>query len=176
MKDKLAITISGTVALLGLFAFISSQPTSKVEPEIAYDVIDIQPLDTQIAETYLTYSDWTLEIPEIDFNQQMTQITKQGRTLPVPDGQPGYYSENPSNLFIVGHNNSVFPRLSEIPSEIKIYHDGQPTYYHLVRNEVKEVSQIDMDYLLNYSGVVVMTCAGTQQGNNWSHRLILFYT
>ena len=121
------------------------------------------------------YPDWTLIIPEIDFNQQMTKIIKQGSTLPVPDNNPGYYSEVEGNLFIVGHNHSVFSRLSELPKEIQIYKKGIAVAYQLKDSRILPVGEISMNDLLNYHGVVIMTCAGDFIDGHYTHRLILYY-
>ena len=165
--------------VLGFMAFIiflagvgkasdyqAEQPTEWVEPaEQDYGTVGMAK----------NYPDWTLSIPEINFEQQMTQVIKQGRTLPVPDSNPGYYSETTGNLFIIGHSNSVFNRLSELPSKIYIYQNNSPHEYLLINSETTLVENIDMQSLLNYQGVVIMTCAGDKIGDAYSHRLILYY-
>ena len=138
--------------------------------------LDETPPSTPNATEQVTYPDWTLKIPEIDFTQQMTQITKQGKILPVPDDHPGYYLPNPSHIFIVGHNNSVFPRLKETPSYIQIYFDNSPRTYHLAEKETKLVEDISMDSLFKFNGVVIMTCSGNNIDGKYTHRLILYYT
>lgn len=119
--------------------------------------------------------DWTLSIPAIDFHQTMTEIHKQGSDLPVPDSNPGYYTRTDGNLFIVGHNISVFGRLKKLPSEIFIYHNDTPERYTLTNSQDLPIDQIDMNSLLTYPGVVMMTCSGDYQNGAWNKRLILFY-
>ena len=116
------------------------------------------------------HSDYTLEIPQIGLTSQMTRIINQGRTLPVPDNVPGYFSTNEQNLFIVGHTPGVFQRLSELPSTISIWLNGESKTYHLTRHQIMSVESISMGSLLAYDGVVLMTCNGAD------FRLILWYS
>ena len=157
------------ILLLGLIAFSGKTET----PNQTIQVPETQ--DSGTTQIVKDYPDWTLIIPEIDFTQQMTKITRQGSTLPVPDRQPGYYSENSYNLFIVGHNHSVFSRLPELPKEIQVYRRAIATSHQLKDYKTLPVENIDMAELLNYHGVVIMTCAGQEINGHYMHRLILYY-
>ena len=167
MEKKQAIVWLVVIAVAcGLFAFFT---TRDYQPST-------QPIDIVTeGETFTSYPDWTLEIPSIDFNQQMVQVTKRGTQIPVPDGQPGYYLPNAHHIFIVGHNQSVFNRLSEIPDEIKIWKNGEAQTYNLVNLELAKTEDISMEDLFKFNGVAIMTCAGEKVGDSYDHRLILYY-
>lgn len=161
------LLILGIAILFPAVVILFSLPTSP-QPELPETT-------TETIQTTVTYPDWTLQIPSIGFTSQMSQIHKQGSQLPVPDGQPGYYIPNDGHIFIVGHNNSIFPRLSEKPSQIIIWLNNRPSTYDLVNAELAPVEDIDMDGLFAFRGVVMMTCAGEKIGDTYSHRLILYY-
>lgn len=136
---------------------------------------DYQPtLETPVT-TVEDWSGWTLDIPEIDLRYKMTQVYEQGNTIPVPKTTPGYYLNKEGNIFIVGHNTTVFQRLDEMPQHINIVIDGNWQTYTLVEHAMLPVQDIDMDSIISYQGVVVMTCAGYRVGETMSHRLILYY-
>ena len=118
---------------------------------------------------------WVLDIPSIGLHQQMTQVIAEGRTLPVPDNNPGYYLSQSGNIFIIGHNSTVFTRLHEIPGELSIIIDGAKTTYHLDTYENTPKDNVDMHKVTTYRGVSVMTCSGERVGDTLSHRLILYY-
>lgn len=133
------------------------------------------PEQNNITEIVATHNDYTLQIPQIGITTQMTEIVKIGSNLPVPENNPGYYSIHDYNLFIVGHNHTIFKRLDEKPNTIIIWQNGQPKTYYLVGQETKPKDQISMDTLLNYHGIVIMTCAGDYGSNGYTHRLLLYY-
>ena len=139
MRNKIIIALVFTFGVLGLSILTAPKVDIQSQPE--QEITNTLP---PIAETYTSYPDWTLEIPEIDFNEQMTPITKQGSTLPVPDGHPGYYIPNNSNIFIVGHNNSVFSRLSELPSRLNIWLNKEAQTYTLINSETALVENINI--------------------------------
>ena len=116
-----------------------------------------------------------LEIPEIGFGQEMVETYKIGKDIQVPESKPAYYSENQNNLFILGHNNSVFPKLIEKPSYIRIYNNDLPTTYYLQSSYLLPIAEISMHDILTYNGVVIMTCAGEKTTTSYTHRLILYY-
>lgn len=176
MDNLVKLGIAGLIALVG-FSILAQPSDTQSTPldEFTQEWQESSHDDYGTIQTTPTKPDWTLSIPEIDFEQQMTQVIRQGRTLPVPDSNPGYYSETAGNLFIMGHNNSVFNRLSELPSKIYIYQNNSPHEYSLINSETALVESIDMQSLLTYQGVVIMTCAGEKVGDTYSHRLILYY-
>lgn len=120
-------------------------------------------------------ADWTLSIPSIGLFEEMEEVKANGREIPVPDYKPGYFIENSQNIFIVGHNDTVFKRLKEIPETIYIYQDNQPIEHKLAKSESAKVENIKMRDLLNYNGIVIMTCNGEYVNGHYTERLILYY-
>ena len=174
---KLLIAFLFTAVVLGLLFYYSPAASEELPQEISKENwIFLPEPDYKITDTYTSYPDWTLSIPEIEFNQQMIQIYKQGQDLPVPDNQPGFYLPNDSHIFIVGHNTSTFSRLNEIPKQIGIWKNKEQQTYNLVASEIKPVEEISMEQIFQFRGVVLMTCAGQKVGNKYTHRLILYYT
>lgn len=157
------------IALIVVSFAIFDNSSSNAETQIS-------PEPQKNAEMNIAYSDFTLQIPQIGLTTQMTKITRHGPDLPVPENHPGYYSIHDYNLFIVGHNHTIFKRLNEIPKQILIWQNNQPKTYNLAKQETKPKEQISMDALLDYHGIVIMTCAGNYTNSGYSHRLILYYT
>ena len=169
--DKRKLIILTTIAFVGILLLIalSNKPTY---------TSDYVPISFDDEPTYFEPTpipDWTLEIPEINFSQQMEEIHTIGKEIPVPDNNPGYLITNDHNTFIVGHNNTTFQRLKEIPHTINIYHDNQPQSYTLVKHETLNVADISMKRLLDFSGIVIMTCAGDYVDEHYTQRLIVYY-
>lgn len=167
MKRSKVFLAAIVLFALGIVLLIGDKTDSQITetPEQNYGTIELTE----------NKPDWTLSIPSIEFEQQMSQITKRGTELPVPDDHPGYYLTDESNIFIVGHNLTVFNRLSEIPEYIEIYRNSMAIRYDLDSYQTLPLEEINMDDLLSYKGVVLMTCAGESEGNTYSHRLILYY-
>lgn len=140
-----------------------------------------EPEPTQIDQTEpepeqeVKVQDWTLSIPSIGLFTPMEEIHTQGREIPVPENNPGYLIENQGNIFIVGHNGTVFKRLNEIPKSIFIYQNNQPQEHTLYNHEYAKVENIRMRDLLNFRGIVIMTCAGEYVDGHYTERLILYY-
>lgn len=173
MKKPISVLSVLTIFLILLLLPFLFYPNTPYQP----DTPTQSESEKQYEAVTSTYKrpDWTLSIPQIDFEQQMVSIQKQGRTLPVPESAPGFYSEHEGNLFIVGHNQSTFRRLNEAPKEIFIYQNNSPSRYLLTNSETASAKDINMESLLTFRGVILMTCAGELQDGNWTHRLILYY-
>lgn len=173
-NNPILYLVLGFMGFVIFLAVIGETPDSQVEQPTEW----VQPAGQDYGTIKLeeTKPDWTLSIPEIDFEQQMLPIVRQGANLPVPDSNPGYYSETEGNLFIVGHNGSAFNRLAELPKKIYIYRNNSPNEYSLKNFETLPAYEINMDSLLEYQGIVVMTCAGEKLGGNYTYRLILYYS
>ena len=173
-RNKSTVSLIIVAILCGLFTLLVNEDYQS--PKTAKDTVyTYTPEVEKIVEVHTSYSDWALEIPDIDFVSDMVQITKQGTQLPVPLGKPGYYLPYPFHIFIVGHNNSIFNRLSEKPQEIKIWMNKEAQTYNLVNSEVAKTEDVNMDELFKFHGVVIMTCAGERVEDTYSHRLILYY-
>lgn len=117
---------------------------------------------------------WGLEIPSIGLNEEMDEVSIQGKTIPVPDNRPGVLVGK-NGLFIVGHTPGVFSRLKEMPKEIIVEQDGRSRKYSLYSYEESRVENINMNNILAFEGAVIMTCSGEMVGGTMSHRLVLYY-
>ena len=156
----------GIVLAIGSLFVLGVSPTTESQ---AFPTIQ-----EQNAEPVM-YNDYTLQIPSIGLTTQMEKIVRQGTSLPVPDNNPGYYSANNYNLFIVGHNHTIFKRLNEKPKAIIIWQNGEQKTYNLVAYENKPKEQISMERLLDFHGIVIMTCSGEYIDGGFTHRLLLYY-
>lgn len=161
-RGILACVIVG--AVLGLFSNQIIAPTSPPDTQIS-------PSSAKVDTSY----GWWLKVPEIGLQTQMSQTYISNNTIPAPSGTAGYFNQNAGNIFIVGHRSGVFSRLGERPSTIYLEINGKQTEYHLQNAETKPKEQVDMNYAINYQGVVLMTCDGTPQNEQYPDRLTLYY-
>lgn len=173
--DKRHIFNLAVFTLIGVCFFLIILTPKEQQPE--YELCCDEPVEyvEPVKQPEPIISDWTLSIPDIDLLQQMEEIHTQGKEIPVPENNPGYLITNDHNIFIVGHNGTTFKRLNEIPRYIAIYQDNKPIAYALVKSEQPDNENISMKALLDYDGIVLMTCAGDYIDGHYTQRLILYY-
>ena len=136
-----------------------------------YFIIGFQPAAE--ARSYEISS--SLNIPSINLNTAVTEISINSGKLETPIDLVGSYSINANKTLIIGHASGIFKNLEEVKVGDEIAYNNE--IYRVISSEVFEKSAVNMERILENTKrpvLKIMTCAGDlYQNGDASHRLIL---
>lgn len=137
----------------------------------AYLIVGLQPAEA--AKSYEIAA--KLEIPGINLDTDVTELSLNGNRLDTPDTIAGSYSEARNKILLIGHSSTVFQNLKDVNLGDEIYYDGAT--YRIVKERFVVKSAIDMDEILapaSEKTLVIMTCAGANLGSgDATHRFMV---
>lgn len=135
-----------------------------------YVIVGLQP-----ATAAKPQSDSNLIIPSINLHSPAQKLTRTGNTLSTPNYLPGFYSEQPNKILLIGHSTTIFQNLHRLQSGAKIIFANRP--YKVTQIITKPKQLISMRSILASADrptLVLMTCAGDPLGHqDYTHRLII---
>ena len=137
-----------------------------------YIIIGLQPVEA--TRSYAITGQ--LSIPDIGLVSDVTAVELDNGNLPTPDDIVGSYTRATNKTFLYGHSSTVFKNLNHINLNSKIIYNNKT--YTVYRIEYLPKDEIKMNKILKSETkdtIVIMTCAGKDEGNNkFSHRFIIY--
>ena len=142
----------------------------------AYFIIGFRPATATAAEDTHIISDTStdyLSIDSIDLHAPIIDVPLENSHLATPDYNIGRFVSQSGTTFLFAHSISAFHRLHEVADTDHILYSGNT--YSITSISTKKVEDISMPDLLAQSEdtIILMTCAGSQIGGGYTHRLII---
>ena len=121
----------------------------------------------------------SLRVPTAKISVKLNAAVLEGNNLITPTKNAAVYRAD-DGLFIYGHNTTALKGLDEIEIDDLVYYvdqSGETSTYKVEKLVWMDVDEIDMNGILtNIDGekLVMMTCAGELEGDDYSERLLVF--